>query len=78
MDTASLYETDILERAEQPAATLRRVAVQRTGLPNHLDLDHVAEELPRVAHVVLDDLLDADFDLLKAAAAIRERQVAAA
>jgi hypothetical protein len=42
-----LYDTDILEWAEQQAAVLRSLRARR-DLPNELDLEHVAEEIEDV------------------------------
>ena len=48
MDGRSLYDEDILAWAEQQASALRRLAKDRRGLPNELDLEHLAEEIEDV------------------------------
>jgi hypothetical protein len=48
MSGPSLYDEDILAWAEQQASTLRRLAEDRRGLPNDLDLEHLAEEIEDV------------------------------
>jgi len=48
-----LYRTDILAWSQQQAAALRMLAGRR-GLPNELDLDHVAEEIEDVGRSELN------------------------
>jgi hypothetical protein len=48
MDGRSLYDEDILAWAEQQAGVLRRLAADPRGLPNELDLQHLAEEIEDV------------------------------
>ena len=52
MDGRSLYDEDILAWAEQQAGVLRRVAADPRGLPNELDLQHLAEEIDALAEKI--------------------------
>src|SRR3954454_13429718 len=56
MDQPASYDEDFLAWSEQQAAVLRELAGRR-GLPNELDLEHVAEEI--------EDLGRAEFNAVK-------------
>ena len=56
MDQPVSYDEDVLAWSEQQAAVLRELA-GRKGLPNQLDLEHVAEEI--------EDLGRAEFNAVK-------------
>jgi hypothetical protein len=57
MGDRNLYEKDILTWSDQQAAVLRRLAML-PGLPNELDLQHLAEEIEDVGHGELRDAQD--------------------
>ena len=50
MDQTALYDEDIYAWSQHQAALLRRMAENRTALPNDLDLEHVAEEIEEVGN----------------------------
>ena len=55
MDAANLYNEDIYAWAEQQALVLRRLAVLN-GLPNELDIEHVAAEIEDVGRSELREV----------------------
>jgi hypothetical protein len=57
MGDRDLYDEDILAWSDQQAAALRRLATL-PGLPNELDLKHIAEEIEDVGHGELRDAQD--------------------
>jgi len=57
MADRNLYDEDILAWSDQQAAALRRLATL-PGLPNELDLEHIAEEIEDVGHGELRDAQD--------------------
>lgn len=45
MDHAARYEEDVFAWSQHQAKVLRGLAERAAGLPNDLDLEHVAEEI---------------------------------
>lgn len=56
MDVPALYDTDIYAWSQHQARVLRGLAASGAGLPNDLDLAHVAEEIEDVGNILREGM----------------------
>ncbi len=57
MDHAARYEEDVFAWSQHQAKVLRGLAARAAGLPNDLDLEHVAEEIEDLCLAELNSVL---------------------
>ena len=79
MTQAALYDEDIYAWAQHQARVLRGLAGANLGLPNDLDLEHVAEEIEEVGneqrYAVESGLVQVFVDLIKLVALPEDQAV---